>query len=138
MRDMDHESLSLSTLQDEVRDLNVKMTTLFDDKVENYKLRAKTSSDNLHFYTTLATLSNRMAALEQHAPAIARFEAHETSYKTLRDDHATIAQLLSRVAALERPWHHKFTNPRASNSPGSTHTPTNMTALLRRMDEFNS
>ena len=133
-----HESAALSTLQDEVRDLRAQLTKLFDANVENHRLRVKQTDDNLKIYTTLATLSHRMAALEQHAPAIARFEAHEASYNTLPASQATIAQLLSRVAALERPWHRRFT--RASDPPGSTPPATNMTttALLRRMDEFNS
>ena len=133
-----HESVALSTLQDEVRDLKVKMTKLFEDNVENHRLRGKQTDDNFKIYTALSTLSHRMAALEQHAPAIARFEAHEASYNTLPASQATIAQLLSRVAALERPWHRRFT--RASDPPDRTPPATNMTvtALLRRMDEFNS
>ena len=134
----DNFDLSLSTLQDEVRDLKVKMTNLLDANVENHRLRTKQMDDNLRIYTAQFTLNNRMAALEQHAPAIARFEAHEASYNTLPASQATIAQLLSRVAALERPWHRRFT--RASDPPDRTPPATNMTvtALLRRMDEFNS
>ena len=122
-----HESAALSTLQDEVRDLRAQLTKLFDANVENHMLWTKQTTPNLQF-------SQRIAALEQLAPAIARFEAHEASYNTLPASQATIAQLLSRVAALERPWHHKFTStkPRASDPPGSTPPATNMTALLRR------
>jgi hypothetical protein len=131
-------NLSLSTLQDEVRDLKLKMTQLVEYNGENARLRSKQTDVNYKIYTTQFTLENRLAALEQHAPAIARFEAHEASYNTLSVSQATIAQLLSRVAALERPWHRRFT--RASDPPGSTPPATNMTttALLRRMDEFNS
>ncbi len=133
-----HESDALSTLQQEVRELNVKMTKLVDVNVENHRLRGTQADHNYRIFTTLSTLDNRMAVLEQHAPAIARFEAHEASYNTLPASQATIAQLLARVAALERPFYHRFT--RASAPPARTPPATNMTttALLRRMDEFNS
>ena len=54
------------------------------------------------------------------------------------EQHISVAQarLLLRVAALESPWPHKFT--RASDPLRSTPPATNMTALLRQMDEFNS
>ena len=132
-----HESAALSTLQDEVRDLKVKMTQLFSAVGENAWIRGKQTADNFEIFTTLSTLDNRMAALEQHTPAIARFEAHEASYNTLPASQATIAQLLARVAALERPFYHRFTR---AAPPHRTPPATNMTttALLRRMDEFNS
>ena len=131
----DHESDALRTLQKEVRDLKVAMTALtpairgfHEDKVNNYKDKVKNSSDNLYFYNTLSTL--RMAALE-HAPAIEMVKVEKAAQNT--DDHDKIERLVSRVAALEKPWYNPFTTtkPRASD-------PTNMTALLRRMDEFNS
>ena len=151
-------------LQQEVRDLNVKMTTFLDDKVEIYRDVTKKTTDILKIYTNLSTLSSRMVALEQHAPAITRFEAHEALYSSDRpyfydtlkylttemvnvskagrntDDSVKIEQLVSRVAALEKPWYNKFTTtePRASDPARSTPPATNMTALLLRMDEFDS
>ena len=111
----------------------------------------KITADNLHFYNSLSTLSNRMAALEQHAPAIELYSTDRPHfYQMLKDlstemvkvthAHDQIAQLVSRVAALERPWYKPFTTtkPRASDPARSTPPATNMTALLLRMDEFNS
>ena len=105
-----HESVALSTLQDEVRDLKVKMTKLVEHE-------ALYSTDRPQFYATLKYLSSEMVKVT--------------------DDQATIAQLLARVAALERPFYRRFTR---AAPPDRTPPATNMTttALLRRMDEFNS
>ncbi len=45
----DHESAALSTLQQEVQELNVKMTKLFEDKVDIHRYMSKQTTHNLQF-----------------------------------------------------------------------------------------